>query len=505
MALKIGELWAQIRLETAKFDSQLEKIEKDMDECAAQAKELRARIINAVPGSPEAKKLEAELSATEKRMKQLGAAAKDAEADLRSAGGAMQSFGKKMTMGVTMPLIAAGGAFFKAASSQAAWAEELGNLNAQTGLSTTKLQELKYIADTSGLSFEGLTNATGVLQRKLLGIEEGGGPAAAVMTELGVSITGADGQMRSMNDLFPELIAKLQQVENPTRRNALATQIFGRSALELAPILAMSKEEMDKLTKAAHDSGNVMGKHVVEALAKFDEKIDGLEKRVAGFVTQVVGGFFSLPEPIQGAILAIAGIAVVAGPIMQIIALITTFKKALQAAKLAANLAKLQFIQTWLAAAGPILPLIAAIAGVGLAVYAVIKYWKPIKAFFANLWDGIKGIFTAHVNWIISLPAKIAQGWNVLKGFFEKLWAAIYDATVRRLGRIFTAIKNFLARIFGLGGGSKAPAPPTPAAAGAAASAKAGAGQPAVVRMSPDVEAAIKKTAANTKPQPRFA
>ena len=122
MALKIGELWAQIRLETAKFDSQLEKIEKDMDECAAQAKELRARIINAVPGSPEAKKLEAELSATEKRMKQLGAAAKDAEADLRSAGGAMQSFGKKLTMGVTMPLIAAGAAAFKAASSQAAWA-----------------------------------------------------------------------------------------------------------------------------------------------------------------------------------------------------------------------------------------------------------------------------------------------------------------------------------------------------------------------------------------------
>lgn len=344
-----------------------------------------------------------------------------------------------------------------------------------------------------------------MLQRKLLGIEEGGGPAAKVMQELGVSVTGADGQLRSMDALFPELIAKLQQVENPTRRNALATQIFGRNVAEIAPLLAMSKAEMDKLTQAAHESGNVLGSQVVAALAKFDDKLDGLEKRIAGFVTKAVAGFFSLPEPIQGAILAFLGIAAIAGPLMQAIALLSTLKTAVMAASVAANIAKLSFIQAWIAALGPIAPLVAAIAGIGLAVYAVIKYWEPIKAFFANLWDGIKGIFTAHVNWIISLPAKIAQGWNVLKGFFEKLWAAIYDATVERLGRIFAAIKNFLARIFGLGGGSKAPAPPTPAAAGAAASAKAGAGQPAVVRMSPDVEAAIKKTAANTKPQPRFA
>jgi phage-related protein len=305
--------------------------------------------------------------------------------------------------------------------------------------------------------------------------------------------------------MFPELIAKLQQVENPTRRNALATQIFGRSALELAPLLAMTKEDMDKLTKAAHDSGKVMGEEVVGKLQTFDDAIDAITQRVQGFVTQAVAGFISLPGPIQGAVLAIAGIAVVAGPIMQVIALLSTLKTAVAAASIAANIAKLSFIQAWIAAAGPLAPLIAAIAGVGLAVYAVIKYWEPIKAFFANLWKGIAGIFSAYVNWIISLPSKIAQGWGTLKTFFANLWKSIYDATVGQLGRIFAAIKNFLAHIFGLGGGSKAPSPPTPAAAGAAAGAKAGSGQPAVVRMSPDVEAAIKKTAANTKPQPRFA
>lgn len=386
MALKIGELWAQLRLDKKEFDDSLD--------AAGQ--------------------------------KAGGFAAK------------MGQVGKTLTTRVSMPLIGVGAAAFKAASSQAAWAEELGNLNAATGLSTTRLQELKYIADTSGLSFEGLTNTTGVLQRKLLGIEEGGGPAAAVMTELGVSITGADGQMRSMNDLFPELIEKLQQVENPTRRNALATQIFGRSALELAPLLAMTKEEMDKLTKAAHDSGNVMGKHVVAALAKFDDKIDGLEKRIAGFVTKAVAGFFSLPGPIQNVALALGGIAILAGPLMQVAAAIAAIRNSVLLANAAAWAAAGGFSAMWAAVTGPIGIILAALAAVAAAVYAIVKNW-----------DRIKGAF----------------------GF----------------------------------GGAKTPAVPKPAAAAAAAGGGAKGGAPPTVKFSPDVEAAIKKTAANTKPQPRFA
>ncbi len=453
MALKIGELWAQLRLDSKQFDESL------------------------------------------------------AQAGQKAEGfaGKMGAVGKTMTTRVTLPLVGVGAAAFKAASSQAAWAEELGNLNAATGLSAQRLQELKYIADTAGVSFEGITNTTQVLNRKLLGIEEGGGPAAEVIKELGVSVTGTDGQLRSMDSLFPELIAKLQQVENPTRRNALATQIFGRNVADIAPLLAMTKGEMEAATKAAHDSGTVMGEEVVGKLQAFDDAIDTVTKRVQGFVTKAVAGFISLPKPIQGTIAAFMGLAVVAGPIMQVIALLSTLKTAIMAASIASNIAKLSFIKAWIAAAGPLAPLIAAIAGVGLAVYAVIKYWAPIKAFFANLWNGITSIFTAHVKWIVSLPAKIAQGWTNLKTFFTNLWQAIYDATVGRLGRIFAAIKTFLARVFGLGGGSKAPAPPTPAAAGASAAAAQRAGAPATVRFSPDVEAAIKKTAANTKPKPRYA
>lgn len=387
MALKIGELWAALRLDDKQFVDGLD--------AAGQ--------------------------------KATGFAGK------------MGAVGKTLTTRVSMPLVGVGAAAFKAASSQAAWAEELGNLNAATGLSTQRLQELKYIADTSGLSFEGLTNTTGVLQRKLLGIEEGGGPAAAVMTELGVSITGADGQMRSMNDLFPELIEKLQQVENPTRRNALATQIFGRNVAEIAPILAMSKEEMDKMSQAARDSGKVMGEEAVEKLQAFDDAVDKITQRVQGFVTQAVAGFVSLPGPIQNVALALAGIAVLAGPLMQVAAAIAAIRNSTLLANAAAWAAAGGFSAMWAAVTGPVGVVLAALAAVAAAIYAIIKNW-----------DRIKGAF-------------------------------------------------------GFGGGAKAPAAPRPAAAAAGAGGGAKGGPPPTVKFSPDVEAAIKKTAANTKPQPRFA
>lgn len=385
MALKIGELWAALRIDDKQFNDGLD--------AAGQ--------------------------------KATGFAGK------------MGQVGKTLTTRVSMPLVGVGAAAFKAASAQAGWAEELGNLNAATGLSTQRLQELKYIADTSGLSFEGLTNTTGVLQRKLLGIEEGGGPAAKVMQELGVSVTGADGQLRSMNDLFPELIEKLQQVENPTRRNALATQIFGRNVAEIAPLLAMSKEEMDKMSQAARDSGKVMGEEAVQKLQKFDDAIDTITQKVQGFVTKAVAGFISLPEPMQNVALALAGIAVLAGPLMQVAAAISAIRNATLLANAAAWAAAGGFEAMWAALTGPVGVILAALAAVAAAIYAIVKNWDRIKGFF--------------------------------------------------------------------GGGAKAPAAPRPAAAAAGAGGAAKGGPPPTVKFSPDVEAAIKKTAANTKPQPRFA
>jgi hypothetical protein len=150
----------------------------------------------------------------------------------------------------------------------------------------------------------------------------------------------------------------------------------------------------------------------------------------------------------QTVIAAITGILVVVGPIMQVIAVI----KSLQLVLLPLRIA---FVQTWLAATGPIAPLIAAVAAVGAAAYLIYRNWDKIKAFFGKIWDGVKQVFTAFWEWAKGLFLKyhpvgiLITHWDQVKAFFRSLWDAVYDITVGRFLRTVNWIKEKVELVIG--------------------------------------------------------
>lgn len=400
---------------------------------------------------------------------------------VKRAEGATETFSQKMsrvgkaaTTYVTGPLAAAGAGVLAFAKSQGAWAEQLGNLNSATGLSVKRLQELKYVADISGISFDGLTNSSLLLQRKLMGIEEGSGPAADAMKQLGIDIRDSSGQMKSMNDLLPEVLSALQGMSNPTERNAVAAQLFGRSLEDIAPLLDISKEEMDKLTASAQKSGHVLGDETVKKLQDFDDKVFELQATVSGFATKALEAFLSLPAPVQEMTIILLGLAAVAGPLMQVVAAINAIKNSTILAGIAARLTGLSFSGMWAAITGPVGLVIAAIALVAGAAYLIYKNWDKIKAFFIKLWAATKKIFVAAWEAIkayfttYSPAALIYNNWGKIVGFFDKIWSAVYDNTIGRLtkmfGWIWDQIKKF-GKWIGIGGDVSGPNAPTPKSA----------------------------------------
>ncbi len=428
---------------------------------------------------------------------------------LDEAGKKAWETGKKLTTAVSAPMAAAGAGIFRMAQAQGAWAEELGNLQAATGLSTTRLQELKYVSDMTGARFEGITNTSVLLQRKLMGIEEGSGPAAEAMTKLGVKIKDSHGQMRSMNNLLPEVFAALSKVKNPTQRNALAAQIFGRSMADVAPILAMSKAELDKMTAAAHASGKVMGEDTVSKLQTFDDQVGAVQLRIQGMATQALGAFLALPGPIQEVVLAFGGLVMAAGPLLQLSAVLKAMKVAQLGTVLAANLQKLAFLKAWAAALGPIAPVLIAIAAVGTAAYVVVRYWKPIKAFFVKLWDGVKTAFVAAWEFLKKLflnytpQGLLFKHWDQIKSYFANLWDAVYNATVGRLTKLFKWIWDqikVVGRWFGFGAGaSAAPAPKAASATAGGAGGRRGDSDGRVRAWDREIVMELKKINANTQ------
>src|SRR5690606_35134626 len=65
-------------------------------------------------------------------------------------------------------------------------------------------------------------------------------------------------------------------------------------------------------------------------------------------------------------------------------------------------------------------PIGLAITAIALGAYLIIKYWEPIRQFFAGLWSQIRAAFDQGVGAVISLLVN----WSPL-GWIYKAWAGV--------------------------------------------------------------------------------
>lgn len=173
--------------------------------------------------------------------------------------------GTDLAKNVTAPMVAMGAAIGVMAGKTADYADNLLDLADITGLSTKTLQEFENVARTAGVDFDGFLKSIEKFSGKIQEVANGTGSGAVAMRKLGISVKDSEGNLRSMDDLFPEVISALQKVENVTERNAMAQDIFGGKLGDLAPVLAMTTDELAAARKEANDLGLVMSGEALNA------------------------------------------------------------------------------------------------------------------------------------------------------------------------------------------------------------------------------------------------
>ena len=182
---------------------------------------------------------------------------------------------------------AAGAGLFALAAKVSDSASEINDMSVRTGLSTDKLQEMKFASEQVGVNFESITGAVGRLTKTMGDAEKGTKTAVDAFDKLGVKTKDSSGNLRSMDDVFPEVIKKLADMTNETDRNALAMDVFGKGALELGPLLSEGGVGIDELSQKAHDLGLVLSEDAINSADTFGDTMDQIKSALGGVVAKI--------------------------------------------------------------------------------------------------------------------------------------------------------------------------------------------------------------------------
>ena len=182
----------------------------------------------------------------------------------------------------------------------ASFADNIITLSMQTGQSTQQLQEFAYASELIDVSVDTLQGSLTKLTNNMQDTMNGTGNAKASFEALGVSVTNADGSMRSANDVFYETIDALGKVKNETERDAMSMDIFGRSAQDLNPLIIQGSKTLKAYADEAHNMGYVLDDEALSALGAVDDAYQHLQKTQEGVKNQLAAEFAPYLEEFYG-------------------------------------------------------------------------------------------------------------------------------------------------------------------------------------------------------------
>lgn len=353
----------------------------------------------------------------------------------------LEKTGDSLTKNLTMPIAAVTAALGAALYKTAQYGDEINNMSVRTGISRGELQELKFAAGQVGVEFNSLVTANKEVTKSIGEVATGNKKTSDLFSQLGVSVKDSNGNLRSSGAVMNDLIGALSRVENETTRNIIGQELFGKSYVELIPLVKQGKDGLKNFADEARAAGLVMSDDAVIAADDFGDKMDKLKAQLGHAGMEIASAFMPMVleladfisnkvvPALKGAadwfkglsdtqkkwVVGIAGALAAAGPLVSMIG-----KMIGMVGTLVSWLPKLAMLT------GPIGLIAIAIA---TAAALIIANWDSIVQYFssgpgAQMWDDLKVAASAALDGITSL---IGAAVDLIGGLWDKFRADIME------------------------------------------------------------------------------
>ncbi len=440
--------------------------EKNIAKMKKVLDEMKAKGINQT--SAEYRELEREITIAEAKQKSFNKEIRKLEASTSTLGQASQKmadFGNATTKageslrGLSMVAgavdLALAGLTVKAGQT----ADDLNTMSKVTGISTTELQKYKYSADLLDVSVETIAKSQTKMKKSMYSAQQGSSTMAEAFAKLGVSIEDSNGNLRSQDEVFAGSIKALGQMANETERDAIAMQIFGKSASELNPLIEDNGETFQRVADIFANNGlDVVDQETIDNANRFQDALDTIKatgmvtlstigmqlagylapamEKIADVLGKVMGWLSQLDPEVLTIIGIIAGVIAVLSPALILIGKIAT--------GISSIMTLISMIGPAIAglSAGALLPIIGIIAGVIAVGVLLYKNWDTIKAKALEVKDWVVEKFTA-------LRDGIVTAFNNIKNTVTTTWNNIKNAIITPIQSAVAFVKNAIDKIKG--------------------------------------------------------
>lgn len=201
-------------------------------------------------------------------------------------------------------------------------ADDLLTLSTQTGLTTDQLQEFEYASELVDVSTDTLQGSLVKLTNNMQTAATGTGSAAEAFKTLKVKVADSQGHLKNNYDVFLQTIDALGKMKNETERDALAMDIFGRSATDLNPLIEAGSGRLKELAEQAHEVGYVVDNETLQSFGELDDAMQKLDKQgdavkrsfaeaLLPIITAFAEALSAIPTPVLTAVISITSIATV--------------------------------------------------------------------------------------------------------------------------------------------------------------------------------------------------
>ena len=170
--------------------------------------------------------------------------------------------------------------FVKFIGNQLEVADQMGKMALKSGVAVDTFSAMTHAFALSDVSAEQLSGSFKFLNKSIDEAKQGNDSAIKSFESIGISMQ--DLKKDSPSEVLLKIADAFTKIEDPSARNTMLLEKFGRAGLELAPAMAEGRAGIEKLMKQAQDLGLVVDQDFANAAQNFNDSMQTVKAASEG-------------------------------------------------------------------------------------------------------------------------------------------------------------------------------------------------------------------------------